>query len=100
MVNSNKNQYKFVNSIIVKFIVPIALFLWSRVYKSHKLQKHLFLMEKKKSMKGRLKWLSYLGITIVKSKSDHVSKKPVNYNYFLSPTITLVNIVSEAWSFS
>lgn len=51
MVNSNKNQYKFVNSTIVKFIVPIALFLWSRVYKSHKLQKHLFLMEKKKVWK-------------------------------------------------
>ena len=65
-VNSNKNQYKF---DIVKFIVPIALFLQSCVYRTHKLQKHFFfLFEKKKSLKGRLKWLSYVGITIVTFK--------------------------------
>ena len=68
-VNSNKNQYKFDNSTIVKFIVPIALFLQSCVYRTHKLQKHFFfLFEKKKSLKGRLKWLSYVGITIVTFK--------------------------------
>lgn len=47
-VNSNKNQYKF---DIVKFIVPIALFLQSCVYRTHKLQKHIFFyLEKKKKV--------------------------------------------------
>ena len=53
-VNSNKNQYKFDNSTIVKFIVPIALFLQSCVYRTHKLQKHFFFffnLEKKKVWK-------------------------------------------------
>ena len=69
-VNSNKNQYKFDNSTIVKFIMPIALFFRSCVYRTHKLQKHIifYLEKKKKSLKGRLKWLSYVGITMVTFK--------------------------------